>query len=301
MDSGLLEALKTPSVRETLEKKLDVKRPEMLEALLNIGIALGEISCRNGVYNIRGKRSAALAGEKGDPLAALVQANLTYYNSFYLDFNKRLHGAAPDNRLGEIGEVVARCSKLYEPFLEGFVGDAVAGKGAMRILDIGCGSGVYLRSAYRANPNVSGIGIDMDAAVVQQAQRNLVDWGIAGKFDIIAGDIRTPPAAISGTFDLIMLFNLIYYIENEERSVLLRSLCSMLSTGGTLAIANNVRDGGKDISSAHLNLATSSMQGCTPLPLLEEMTSLLKGCGFEKVKVSRLIPGISFYGIVSTS
>ena len=173
MDSGLLAALKTPATQDELAKKLDAKRPELLEALLNVGLALSELSCKNSVYSISGKRSSALADDKGDPLAALVQASLTYYNSFYLDFNKRLHGAPSDSCLAEIGDTVARCSKLYEPFLQSFVGDIVAGKGAMRILDIGCGSGVYLHSAFEANPNVTGIGIDMDAAVVEQARRNL--------------------------------------------------------------------------------------------------------------------------------
>jgi SAM-dependent methyltransferase len=301
IDSGLLATLKTPSTKEELVKKLDAKRPELLEALLNVGLSLGELSCKNGVYKIKGKRSLAVTGEKGDPLAALVQASLTYYNSFYLNFTQRLHGAPSDNRLDEIGDTIARCSKLYAPFFQSFISDTVAGQGALRILDIGCGSGIYLHNAYEANPSVSGIGIDMDQAVVEQARRNLAGWDISGKFKIIAGDIRVPPTELSGTFDLITMYNLIYYFKTEERPALFRSIRAMLSHGGKIAIATNVQGDSKDISSSHLNLATSSMLGCTPLPFLGEITSLLKDSDFEQIKVTKLILGTALYGITATT
>ena len=301
IDSGLLAALKTPSTKDDLVKKLDAKRPELLEALLNVGLSVGELSGRNGVYKIKGKRSLAVTGEKGDPLAALVQASLNHYNSSYLSFTSRLHGAPSDNRLDEIGDTVARCSKLYAPFFQSFVSDTVAGKGALRILDIGCGSGIYLHDACEANPSVSGIGIDMDHAVVEQARRNLAGWGISDKCKIIDGDIRVPPAELSGSFDLITMYNLIYYFKTEERPALLRSIQSMLSPGGRIAIATNVQGDSKDLSSSHLNLVTSSILGCTPLPLLGEITSLLRDSGFEHIKVTKLIPGTGLYGIMATN
>jgi len=301
IESGLLAALNTPSTKDDLVQKLDAKRPELLEALLNVGLSLGELSCRDGVYRVKGKRSLAVTGEKGDPLAALVQASLNHYNSSYVNLTSRLHGAPSDNRLDEIGDTVARCSKLYAPFFRSFVSDTVAGKGALRILDIGCGSGIYLHDAYEANSGVSGIGIDMDQAVVEQARRNMAGWGISDTFRIIDGDIRVPPAELSGNFDLITMYNLIYYFKTEERPALFLSIRSMLSPGGRIALATNVQGEPKDIGSSHLNLVTSSILGCTPLPVLGEITSLLRDSGFEQIKVTRLIPGTALYGIVATA
>jgi len=301
LESGLLAALKTPSTKDDLVQKLDARHPELLEALLNVGLSLGELSCRNGIYRVKGKRSLAVTGEKGDPLAALVQASLNHYNSSYLNLASRMHGAPSDNQLDEIGDTVARCSKLYAPFFQSFVSDAVAGKGALRILDIGCGSGIYLHDAYEANPGVSGIGIDMDRAVVEQARRNLAGWDIGDRFTIINGDIRVPPAGLSGSFDLITMFNVVYYFKTEERPALFRSVQSMLSPGGRIALATNVQGEPKDISSSHLNLVTSSIAGCTPLPVLGEVTSLLKDSGFDQIKVTRLIPGTALYGILATA
>jgi SAM-dependent methyltransferase len=299
--SGLLAVLKTPSTKDDLVQKLDAQRPELLEALLNVGLSVGELSCRNGVYRVKGKRSLAVTGEKGDPLAAFIQVSLNHHNSSYLNLASRMHGAPSDNRLDEIGDTVARASKIYAPFFQSFVSDTVAGKGALRILDIGCGSGIYLHDAYEANSSVSGIGIDMDQAVVEQARRNLAGWGIGDRFTIIDGDIRVPPAGLSGSFDLITMYNVIYYFKTEERPGLLRSIQSMLSPGGRIALATNVRGEPKDFSSSHFNLVTSSIAGCTPLPTLGEVTSLLRDCGFEQIKVTRLIPGIALYGILATA
>jgi SAM-dependent methyltransferase len=268
---------------------------------LNVGISVGELSCRNGVYRVKGKRSLAVSEENGDPLVAFVQASLKYYNSSYLNLASAMHGAPLDSHLDEIGDLVARASKVYAPFFRSLVSDTVAGKRALRILDIGCGSGIYLHDAYEANPGVSGIGIDMDRAVVEQARRNLVGWGIADRFTILDGDIRVPPPGLSGSFDLITMYNLIYYFKVEERPALIRSIRSMLSPGGRIALATNVQGEPKDISSSHLNLVVSSLKGCTPLPTLDKVTSLLRDGGFDQIKVSRLIPGTALYGVLATA
>jgi 4-hydroxy-2,2'-bipyrrole-5-carbaldehyde O-methyltransferase len=234
-------------------------------------------------------------------VAALYQASLNHHNSSYLNLASRMRGIPSDNRLGEIGDTVARASKIYAPFFQSFVSDTVAGKGALRILDIGCGSGIYLHDACEANPGVSGIGIDMDRAVVEQARRNLAGWGISDKFTIVDGDIRVPPTGLSGTFDLITMYNMIYYFKTEERPALFRCVQSILSPGGRIALVSNVQGEPKDVSSSHLNLVTSSIEGCTPLPALDEVTSLLRDSGFEQVKVTRLIPGIALYGVLATA
>src|SRR5512136_1486733 len=101
IDSGLLAALKTPATKDDLVRKLDARRPELLEALLNVGISVGELSCRNGVYRVKGKRSLAVTGDKGDPLAALVQVSLNHHNASYLNLAARMHGAPSDSRLDE--------------------------------------------------------------------------------------------------------------------------------------------------------------------------------------------------------
>jgi 4-hydroxy-2,2'-bipyrrole-5-carbaldehyde O-methyltransferase len=66
-----------------------------------------------------------------------------------------------------------------------------------------------------------------------------------------------------------------------------------------LAVAMSFRSRGKDIGSANLNMANNSLKGLTPLPDLDDIVSLLKQCGFQKVEIRRFMPGSTFLGLVA--
>lgn len=301
MDSGLLEALQTPHSKEELIDKLNVKRPELLSAILDMGVSLGELSYKKGVYSVKGKRSLSMIVNKDDSLAALVQASVTYYNSVYRNFADRLRGAQLGNYLDESSDIIARFSAVFEPIIGNLVKDTIKGKESVRVLEIGCGSCIYLRRVAEVNPNATGIGIDMDENVVAQAMQNLNDWGISDRFKAFTEDIRTPSPHLAGPFHVITMYNTIYYFSDEERPELFRYLQSILASDGVLAMVTNVQSGAKDIAAANLNVATSSTSGCTPLPNLDEIVTQLKSNGFNNIKTTKLLPRSAFYGIIATS
>jgi 2-polyprenyl-3-methyl-5-hydroxy-6-metoxy-1,4-benzoquinol methylase len=295
IESGLLNMLEEPCSKEILIKELQIQRPEILEALLDLGLSCGEISSKDGMYFMNGKRMRALAGENGDALAALIQGNVTYYNSLYKEAAGRLRGEEKGDYLGQIGDIVARYSKIVEPYLSNLVVEVLKGRRYPRYLDIGCGTGVYLKTACSATPQLNGTGLEMDPKVVEIARQNLKDWSISDNVIIIEGDIRTPPSELQGPFDLITFFNAVYYFNDSERLDLFKNLRKLLSTEGELVIASSFRSKDMDIGSANLNLATSSMSGCTPLPTTQEILSQLEQCGYNRIKVEKLLPGSSMY------
>ena len=298
-ESGLLKALENPRGRQALIENLDVKRPDILDALLDVGLAARELGLKNQRYFIKGKRSKALMNAGGDMLAALIQANITYYSDAYRLAACRIKGGELGDDLEAMGDLVARFSKIGEPMLKNFLAAIVAGKRPMRVLDVGCGSGVFLQSIHNANPGASGVGIDIDAAAARQATENIRQWGLQDSFRIHQGDIRHLPEEISGAFDLITLFNILYYFEDEDRAELLRKVRSLLSPQGILAIAMNCHSQGTDVGAANLNIVTCSLKGLTPLPSREEIISLLKRCAFPQVDARRIMPGSTFYGFVA--
>ncbi len=298
--SGLLQALATPRTRDALLEELDVKRPELLDALLEVGLATRELSLNNGLFRIRGKRSKAVMGSNGDMLAAMIQANVTYYSDAYRNAADRVHGRELGDDLAEIGTLVARFSKMSEPIAKDFIAGLGRGRKPLRIFDIGCGSGALLKSAFDANPLASGVGLDIDEAVVQQDRENIAAWGLSERFEILAGDVRQVSREIVGPFDVITLYNLLYYFEATERPGLLQALRGMLSPQGVLAVAMGFRSNGGDLAMANLNLVNSSLKGVTPLPDLDQVRSLLKQCGFGNLVVHRFMPGSTFYGIVAS-
>ncbi len=298
-ETGLLDALKRPCNRDTLIQKLYVKRPDLLDALLEVGIACKELALKNEMFHLRGKRSKAIAGAHGDMLAAMVQGNVTYYSDAYRNAAKRIRGGELGDDLSEIGSVVARFSKIAEPIIKNFIAAVSTAKNPLRVLDVGCGSGVHLQSVYNINRNATGVGLDIDGAVVQQAKDNIISWGLKDRFDIFQGDIRHPPAGVTGPFDLITLYNILYYFHEEDRLELLKNLRSLLAPHGIIAVAMNCRSRGKDLGAANLNMVNCSLKGLTPLPDLNDITSCLLECGFGKTVVHSFMPGSTFYGIVA--
>ena len=296
VESGLLGALKTPCSRDSLIKRLEVKKPDILDALLKVGIALKELNYKNDLYSIRGKRSQAMVGTYGDTLSAVIQANVTYYNNSYRNAAARMKGAELGDDLKRAGDIIARFSRLSDPVIKTFLQDIVPQGPGVRVLDIGCGSGLLLKRMIQINPDLSGLGIDIDETVAEQAVQNMNNWGLTDRFEIIQGDILDLQDEIS-RFDLITLVNLLYYFPVEQRPALFKALRSRLAPGGSLAIIMNMQGKESDFGAANLNMANASMQGVTPLPDDATLQVQLEESGFSVVRMPDLMPGSSFVGM----
>jgi len=299
-DSGLLSALSSPRSREELLRELEVRRPDLLDALLDLGVSLGELSERHGLYRVTGSRSRALGSDRNDALAAMIEANLTYYNDAFRDFSHRLKGGALDEGIHAIGPLVARVSKIAEPFVDHFLRKVVRERDPARVLDVGCGSGGHLRTVLEEAPRSRGIGLELDADVAKEARKNLREWGLAERAEIHREDLRSLPVDGQDPFDLILLFSVIYYFPLSERGAVLGKLRRRLSPGGALVVATSCRGRGVDLFSANLNLATSSMEGLTPLPEPGEMEAQLREAGFGAVIRRRLISRSTYFGFIAS-
>lgn len=300
LDSRLLHALSEPRTRQELLDELEAERPELLDAILGLGTSLGELSLSGGRYRVKGSRSRALQEKRNDALAAMVEANVTYYNDAFRGFSQRLRGGPLSPGVGAIGPLVARASKIAEPYIEDFLRKEVRGKGPIRVLDVGCGSGVNLRATVDENPQARGVGLELDPDVVRQGRENLTAWNLDGRVAILQGDIRSAPEEVRGAFDLVLLLNVIYYFPVADRVALLRSLRQRLSPGGALLIVTGCGGDGMDLFSANLNLATSSMEGLTPLPNADEMEAQLLEAGFHSAVRRRLVARTTFFGFIAS-
>ncbi|MCB2228928.1 MAG: methyltransferase domain-containing protein [Desulfarculaceae bacterium] len=299
-EAGLLQALaQGPADLEELAARLGVARPELLQALLEVGTATKEVALKEGRYSLKGKRSRAVANPKGDVVAAMIQANVSYYCDAYRLAADRLAGGELGDDLEEIGELVARFSKGIEPIVRDFIKAIATGKQSLRILDVGCGSAFFLQSAYQVNPKATGVGLDLDPAVAAQAQRNLVDWGLEDRFVVIQGDIRQPPPEAAGPFDLINMSSMLYYFAPDERRELLSAMHGKLAAGGTLSVVMNFHSQGKDLAAANLNLVNCSLKGLHPLPSVDQISGCLGECGFRDIQEHKFLPASTFGGITA--
>lgn len=297
LDIGLLAQLDGPKSGREIVDRIKPVSPDYLEMLLKLGVLLGEVSLRDGMYEIAGARSRCLAAPSGDAVAALVQEHAGYHGWVYQGLADRMRGGSPGDYLEATAPLVARSSRVLEPFLREFVRAVVTDHKPGTILEVGCGSGIYLRHAAEADPSLTGIGIDMQKAVVEQARHNLSAWGMGTRFDVIAADIRQWHPKGDGSFDCISLYNNLYYFRPDERPAIYRKLRSLLAPGGTLALASMMQ--GDSVGAVHFDIVLRSTAGCAPLPMLEETVAQLKSNGFSDVKTVAILPSEQYYGIVA--
>ncbi|MCF6524482.1 cyclopropane-fatty-acyl-phospholipid synthase family protein [Streptomyces sp. JJ36] len=288
---GLFAELKSPDSAAALEQRLGVKRPQQFRLFLDLGVALGELSRRGDAYALKGARARALAGRNGSVLRALLDEQLGYHGSVYQHLPERLQGAELGDYLTETAAVVAESSRIAEPVVSAYVREAVAeapGAGAdgPRVLDAGCGSGVYLRAAAH-RPGTTGTGIDLREASVDMTRRNLAEWGLADRFTVRQGDVRD--AGPDGPYDVVLLLNNIYYFAPEERAGIFRTLREALRDGGTLVLVSMFH--GQSPTGLNLDLVLACTQGCYALPTPEELRPELREAGFADVRVDQLVAG----------
>ena len=107
-------------------------------------------------------------------------------------------------------------------------------------------------------------------------------------------DARDLPPEADGPFELVLVMSMVYYLEPDERVVLLREIRNRLASGGRVALTTSCSGPGVDPFTANLNLVTTFFEGLTPLPTAEEMERQLRDAGFEEVRLSPLIPSTSY-------
>ena len=179
---------------------------------------------------------------------------------------------------------------MLEAFQVEAIQRAFPEQGTLRLLEIGCGSGVYLRYAAMRNPMLTAIGLELQPAVAEMARTNLRNWGLEDRVIVEAGDFR---AKASGEqFDIATLYNNIYYFPVEERVALLERIRSFLKPGGFLLLTTCCRGG--SLGAEPLNLWGAATKSAGRLPAEKEMVSQLRQAGYATVKSRNLLPGDRF-------
>ena len=298
IEIGLLEELgRGPATTNQLSVRLAIGDRALLDAFLHLGAVLGELGCRAGRWSLRGRRSKALAATQADTMRAMVQEAIRYDAAVYAGLEQHLRGAPPGAYLQGTGAVIARASRLVEPVLAPLLRSLVAERHPRRVLDVGCGTGVYLvHAAAAGGPQLSGLGVDLDAAVVELARRRLAEAGLAERFQVRHADIRTLQLEAAG-FDLVLLLQNIYYFAEDQRPELLRRLHGLLAPGGMLLLVSLFA--GRSLAAAHYDLLFRATEGCGPLPNRQQLDRQLRDAGFATTRWMQLIPLESFHAVVA--
>jgi SAM-dependent methyltransferase len=285
------------STLEQLCEKLDIgSNREGLLAWLELGVSLGELKRTGNEFQIKGKLSRALLKSKNDAYQALLEEIVKYHYPYVRDAPAMLkeHKWFPFDE--SPGELVARSSRISEPLIFEAVDSVIPRQGDFRLLEVGCGSGIYIQRACARNPELRAVGLELQEKVATLARENIRTWGLENRVAIKHCDVNNYSSNLK--FDLITLHQNIYYFPVAERGALARHLIDSLKPGGQLLITTIGQGGGPGMQA--LNIWVSTTEGYGPLPHNDQLCQQLKDAGFAEVKTKRLMPFESFWAFIAT-
>jgi 2-polyprenyl-3-methyl-5-hydroxy-6-metoxy-1,4-benzoquinol methylase len=102
-----------------------------------------------------------------------------------------------------------------------------------RILDIGCGFGLFAAYFGQTQPARRIVGVDPDARRIAMAERTCATLGLEGH-TFIAGDARS--AEVEGPFDGAYILDVMHHLPKEDQLPLLERLHGLLAPRGVLVL-----------------------------------------------------------------
>lgn len=290
---GLLDMLsKSPLTFDDLADIYcqDAKAHEAMRAWLQLGIRLRLLGLKDERYFLKGL-ALKMSRPENDATLALAQEVVTLHHKLIVDTPTRLRSKTLWQLEDQNGELTARSSRALEVFLIDAIDKTFPKSGAMRLLEVGCGSAIYIRHAATRNSSLHALGVELQPHVAEVARSNIRQWGLDNRVTVEVGDIRDK--STTPEFDIVTLYNNIYYFSVEERVSLLAHLKRFLRPGGFLLLTTCCQGG--NLGMEVLNLWGAATASGGRLPSVAEMQGQLVEAGYERIDTMGLIPGDGFY------
>jgi 4-hydroxy-2,2'-bipyrrole-5-carbaldehyde O-methyltransferase len=262
------------------------KAREALEAWLGLGVRLGYLRLDTRGYALKGL-AKKLALPQNDAALALLQEAAGLHAKLISQTVRKLRNGEFWYLDDEDGEIVARSSRIMEAFQTEAIDRFFPASGIVNLLEIGCGSGFYIKYAANRNPSLAALGLELQPNVADVARRNISEWGLDGRVRIEVGDIRL--RAPDECFSIVTLYNNIYYFPVASRVSLLQHIRWFIKPGGFLLLITCCQGGSLGVKILNLWGAATVTGG--RLPSKHELISQLHHAGFQDVQTIRLIPG----------
>ncbi|HEX5534295.1 MAG TPA: class I SAM-dependent methyltransferase [Actinomycetales bacterium] len=297
IELGVLDALRQRALTSReLADKINVDDVTQLSAYLSVLESVGQVSSDGDRWRLAKAGRAVLAD---DLVSAAYQGFSGYHVDLYRGLPAQLRGGPPRRDIEERGEVIARLSTAFEPFVAQLLADLVTERRPRRVLDVGCGAGAQLIQMLNAAPGAQGVGVETDAAAAKLARSNLAAEGLAARATVLEADIRDTleDPDLGGSVDLVLLANVIYYLPVDERAAFLQRLTALLNPGGAVVVVSTVA--AKSLTSRHFDLLLRAQQGEMELPRTDELLTQLRQAGLRPGEPQKIALGEPLVAVVA--
>ena len=301
LDSGVLDALAGRAAGTAeLARSTGVTDVPLLGAFLRVAAGTGLI--RGGGDGPWQLTASGRTVVEDDLVRASYEAFADFHTGLYRDLRRQLRGGPPRRDVVERGEVIARISAAFEPFVDDVLRRTVTERRPRRVVDVGCGAGLQLATMLEAAPGARGVGIETDAGAADLAERTLERRGLAGRASVLRADVRRAVDADDGgllaePFDVALLANVVYYVPLAERVELFRALARLLAPGGVLLVVTTAAT--RQLFSRHFDLLLRAQEGAMELPDADALVAQLAAAGLHPGPPRRIAPGLPLVAVAA--
>jgi ubiquinone/menaquinone biosynthesis C-methylase UbiE len=116
---------------------------------------------------------------------------------------------------------------------------ALMGRPRARLLDVGCGTGRFLREVKANYPRLGVTGLDLSPFYLEVAQRELRSWS---RVQLVLGAAEAMPFA-DGQFDAITCIYLFHELPSAVRRAVVAEIRRVLKPGGALVFVDSLQPG----------------------------------------------------------
>jgi ubiquinone/menaquinone biosynthesis C-methylase UbiE len=113
------------------------------------------------------------------------------------------------------------------------------GPGAASLLDIGCGTGAFLREVKRNFPRLAVTGLDLSEPYLAVARRRLADWS---RVALVPGAAEATPFP-DASFDAVSCIYLFHELPPRVRRAVVDEIGRVLKPGGVLVFVDSLQTG----------------------------------------------------------
>jgi ubiquinone/menaquinone biosynthesis C-methylase UbiE len=116
---------------------------------------------------------------------------------------------------------------------------ALRRSGTAKLLDIGCGTGAFLREVRRNHPRLAVTGLDLSAPYLAVARRRLAPWS---RVALIEGAAEAMPFPVA-EFDIVSCLYLFHELPARVRRAAVAEIRRVLKPGGVLIFVDSLQTG----------------------------------------------------------
>jgi ubiquinone/menaquinone biosynthesis C-methylase UbiE len=152
---------------------------------------------------------------------------------------------------------------------------------ALRLIDIGCGTGRALDFLKQAWPRLPSVGLDMSEAYVAEARHHLRRWGW---IDLLVANAEAVPLKDESQ-DAVTVSFLFHELPPKVRRIVFGELARVLKRGGRLVVLDSLQIGDEPDYDGMLNLFPQSYhEPYYSSYITEDFRAIAQACGLTYVR-----------------